>query len=429
MPKLGATMEGATILQWYKAEGEPVQKGEPIVEIQTDKVNIDVEADAAGIVLKRLYETDIEIAVDTVIAYIGQEGEAVEDRARTAKTAATASEGVAAAVVVPMNEAHTAPDLPVDLSTTADRPRATPSARRVARLHNVDLRLLQGSGPLKRIQKIDVEQYVASRQKVNEGSTSSMPVNEAATSVATGSLHEIASAAPQILREGNRIPVAGIRKVVGQRMASSAFSAPHVTLTSEVNLAETVALRNRLLPVIEAQSGYRLSYTEIVIMAVAKALRRNPTLNASHRGDYIELYEEIHIGMAVAVPGGLVVPVVRNADQKGLIQIVETCKVLAKAARENNLKLDQLSGSTLTVSNLGMYRVEAFTPIINLGEAAILGVGRMVEKPVVVGGAVEVRPMMTLSLSFDHRVTDGAPAAQFLTDLCNTLEQPDQLLL
>ncbi|WDL97583.1 dihydrolipoamide acetyltransferase family protein [Alicyclobacillus sp. ALC3] len=431
MPKLGATMEGATILQWYKGEGEPVQKGEPILEVQTDKINIDVEAEASGVLLKQVYEAEAEVPVNTVIAYIGQAGEAVGgDPARSTATvnSETATVSTAAALQTGSGAEQT-----VSVSAIVGRPRATPSARRLAKLYGVDLLAVQGSGPHNRIQKVDVEQFVAVRQgdepaRAPAASTptpAGVPRFSATVEQAQGTTE---SALP-MPREATRIPVTGVRKVVGQRMASSAFSAPHVTLTSEVNAKEVVSLRNRLLPVIEAQTGHRLSYTEVIILAVARALRRNPMLNASYQGEYIEVYENVHVGMAVAVPNGLVVPVVRNADQKGLLQIVQECKQLAQAARENRLKLDQLSGGTFTVSNLGMYRVEAFTPIINMGETAILGVGRLVEKPVVVAGSVEVGPMLTLSLSFDHRVVDGAPAAQFLTDLCYLLEQPEQLIL
>lgn len=427
MPKLGATMAGATILQWYKREGEPVEKGEPILEVMTDKINIDVEADASGILLKQLYEAATEVPVSTVLAYIGKLGEVVGDQTPTAVTVSSSSTASRS------NEKATVhvPDMFLNPGALVDRPRATPSARRLARQHGVDLRVLQGTGPNNRIQKMDVERYISSRTNTNEGTSPVSSVDKTNIPVATavGIERSEESTTIQIPRESNRIPVSGIRKVIGERMASSAFSAPHVTLNSEVNLAETVALRNRLLPVVESQSEQRLSFTEILILAVARTLRRNPSLNASYQGDYIEIYEDIHVGMAVAVTNGLVVPVIRHADRKGLMEIVQECKSLAKAARENRLKFDQLSGGTFTVSNLGMYRVDAFTPIINVGETAILGIGRIQEKPVVVGGAIEVKPMMTLSLSFDHRVIDGAPAAQFLTDLCNTLEHPEQLIL
>lgn len=425
-------MESATILQWYKGEGEAVQKGEPVLEVMTDKINIDIEADASGVLLKQVFQAETEVPVNTVIGYIGVEGETV----KPAETGAHAE-------TLPVNEQNdkqqntqTEPTL-VTPSTLANRPRATPSARRLAQMHGVDLRQLAGSGPRNRIQKVDVEQYVQTQLQAQEAVHSDSPVRE--VRVRTGVAGEVGrSSLPEGERASlvqpahggaTRIPVTGMRKVVGERMASSAFSAPHVTLTSEVNLAETVRLRNRLLPVIESQTKQRLSYTELIILAVARTLRRNPLLNASFHEDFIELHNEIHIGMAVAVSNGLVVPVVQHADQKGLAQIVEECKSLAKAARENQLRPENLSGGTFTVSNLGMYRVDAFTPIINKGETAILGVGRVVEKPVVNSGAVEVQPMMMLSLSFDHRVVDGVPAAQFLTDLTNALENPDQLIL
>lgn len=417
-------MEGATILQWYKQEGDAVHKGEPVLEVMTDKINIDVEADASGVLLKQVYEANIEVPVNTVVAYIGESGEVVEDLTPTA-------DPVRAPATVSNNRdrgAPAAPDTTEHSDAPVGRPRATPSARRLAREHGVELRVLQGSGPKNRIQKMDVEQYVASHRKAQERTSPAMSAARV-NAASAGASDDAGSPTAAVSRAGNRIPVAGMRKVVGERMASSAFTAPHVTLNSEVNFAQAVALRERLLPIIESQSEQRLSFTELIILAVARTLRKHPLLNASYQGDYIEIYDDVHIGMAVAVQNGLVVPVVRDADRKGLVEIVRECKSLAKAARENKLKFDQLSGSTFTVSNLGTYRVDAFTPIINAGEVAILGIGRLQEKPVVVKGQVEVQPIMTLSLSFDHRVVDGAPAAQFLTDLCNVLENPDQLIL
>lgn len=427
MPKLGATMEGATILQWYKQEGDPVKKGEPILEIMTDKINIDVEADASGVLLKQIHEVNREVPVNTVVAYIGESGEVVGDEASTVQTVSASKTGSESNERV----APEPPDRSVSPSATGDRPRATPSARRLAQQHGVELRVLQGSGPKSRIQKIDVERYVSSRANAQESTSPAPSVDKTTLPEArtTGIARSEGSTTAPISRASNRIPVSGMRKVVGDRMSSSASSAPHVTLSSEVNFAEVVALRNRLLPIIQSWSEQRLSYTEMIILAVARTLRRNPLLNASYQGDYIEVYEDVHIGMAVALTDGLVVPVIRHADRKGLMEIVQECKSLAKGARENKLTYDQLSGGTFTVSNLGMYRVDAFTPIINVGETAILGIGRIQEKPVVVDGTIEVQPVMTLSLSFDHRVVDGAPAAQFLTDLCNTLEHPEQLVL
>lgn len=194
-------------------------------------------------------------------------------------------------------------------------------------------------------------------------------------------------------------------------------------------MSASVAMRQELLPVVEQKVRQRLSYTEILMKAVAAALASHPSVNASLQGDTILFHEYVNIGLAVSIPDGLVVPVVKNADQKGLAQLTAECKDLAMRARENKLLPDDMSGGTFTISNLGMYAIDAFTPIINQPESAILGVGRIQEKPVGTDGNIVLRPMMTLSLSFDHRVIDGAPAAHFLQDVKELLEKPYQLIV
>jgi pyruvate dehydrogenase E2 component (dihydrolipoamide acetyltransferase) len=220
-----------------------------------------------------------------------------------------------------------------------------------------------------------------------------------------------------------------MRKVIAQRMVQSAFTAPHVTLTSEVDMLNVKELRNQILPIIQEQTGERLSYTEILMKAVSKALERHPIINASLQNDLIIYHKKINIGLAVSVPNGLVVPVIENVDQLGLSALTRECKQISKSARAGKLKPDQLSGSTFTISNLGMYAVDSMTPIINQPESAILAVGQIKEKPVGVKGSIQLRPMMTLNLSIDHRIIDGAPAAAFLTELKELLENPTLLLV
>lgn len=394
MPKLGMTMEKGTILQWFKEEGDPVEEGEPILEVMTDKINIEVEAYASGKLLRILHGPDQEIAVNEVIGYIGEEGEELPD-VPLSKSEETPSK----------SESSTQKSLE-STPSTSQTVRATPSARRASRKWGVPLHEVTGSGRKGRIHREDVEAYAA-RIKAADKIPPEQSFQES---------------------QEETIPYRGMRETVGQRMADSAFTAPHVTLFTDVDMSAAIQTRRKLLEVVEQQTGHRLSYTEIILKACAFALKQHPDVNASLRGKEILRHPDIHIGLAVAVEEGLLVPVVRNADRKGLAQLTRECKELARNAQEKSLAPDQLTGSTFTISNLGMFEVDGFTPIINQPESAILGVGRIREKPVGVNGEITLRPLATFSLSFDHRILDGAPAARFLQTVKRTLEKPEILL-
>ncbi|SDO48476.1 pyruvate dehydrogenase E2 component (dihydrolipoamide acetyltransferase) [Paenibacillus sp. yr247] len=429
MPKLGATMENGKILMWHKKEGDSIINGEILLEVMTDKVNIEVEAEVSGILLKTLFQQDEDVPVMQVIAYIGNEGEGIP--------------GTAAQSIMEAKE---------QVPSAAGKLRRTPAARKLASDRNVDLRQVTGSGPLGRIHRSDVEKFISRKadkivvtplaRKMAEdqqlvvdeikgtgihGKITSQDVQSHLQQKSPETSKSIE--AKPIGESAERVRVEGIRKVVGRRMAESAFVAPHVTLVSEADMSQAMKLREQLLPSIEKRTGFRLSYTEMIMKAVAHSLRNHPMVNASLQGDYIMLNRDVHIGLAVAVPNGLLVPVIRDVDKKGLAALTEESKTLGKLARDQKLGLDQMTGGTFTISNLGMYAVDSFTPIINQPESAILGVGRIHDKAVGVDGSIELRPMMTLSLSFDHRVIDGAPAAAFLTEIKGILENPLELLL
>ena len=441
MPKLGATMETGTIVKWLKKEGDFVRAGEPLLEIMTDKITIEVEAAESGTLLKTYYGENDVVPVQRIIGYIGQPGETVPESPEKRSEAHMRS-------VSDLPPDAKAPSLAVsDMpQESGGRIRATPAARAAARRLRVDLALIRGTGPKGRIQKEDVESYHQNLRMQARATPlarkiaglENIPLADVHGTGARGKIMrsdvEAAIAAQRTAPETGSSrtrtrKVEGIRKIIGERMSQSAFTAPHVTLVTEIDMSAASDLRNRLLPLIESKTGFRLSYTEIIIKAVAHALTLHPAVNASLSGDVIILHDRVHIGLAVAIADGLMVPVVRDADRKGLAELTVECKTLARLARENRLKPVLLSGGTFTLSNLGMYAVDAFTPIINPPESAILGVGRIHEKPVGVDGSIVLRPMMTASLSFDHRVIDGAPAAAFLTELKQLLEQPFQLLL
>ncbi|MFP3809412.1 dihydrolipoamide acetyltransferase family protein [Bacillus sp. SIMBA_005] len=435
MPKLSSTMEIGTLLQWFKEEGDSVEIGEPLFEIMTDKINIEVEAYDDGIFLKKYYEADDQIPVNAVIGYIGEANEQVpsEPPAQADEDSSESSEPSS-----PDSSSSSSTEAP---KTSDEKVRATPAARKTAKDHHVVIQEVSGTGPKGRVQKRDVEAVVHSSKKdrrvspLAEKVAAREGIDLAAVSGsgAHGKImkSDVQAAATQTAEASpvKTQKLAGMRKVIADRMSQSAFTAPHVTLTSEIDMTKAKEVRQQLLPAIEKETGYRLSFTEIIIHAVSHVLTRHPQINMTFEQNELHFHEDVHIGLAVAVKDGLMVPVISHANQKGLKQLTKEAKEIGRNARDQKLLPDQLKGSTFTISNLGMYAIDTFTPIINQPEVAILGVGRIQDKPVAVDGEIQVRPMMGVSLSFDHRVVDGAPAAAFLTDLKKVLEQPFELLM
>ena len=441
MPKLSSTMQVGTLLQWFKEEGDSVEVGEPLFEIMTDKINIEVESYEEGVLLKRYFEEDDEVPINHVVGYIGEEGEEVP----SSPPGESGISGKPAAVepTESPEQQQTEAESPGQPSEQPEKVRATPAARRVARENDVLLTEIEGSGPKGRIHQADVEKFAATTNT----SSSVTPLAEKVASVQGVDLQDVTGSGPRgkIYRTdvekakqpaaasqvtpAKRVKMAGIRKAVADRMLHSKTTAPHVTLNSEIDMAEVVVMRKQLLGPIEKQTGYRISYTEIILKAVAHALKRHPNINISLEGNEIVHHASINIGLAVALEDGLMVPVIRDADLRGLAELTIACKTAGQAAKDNKLKPDQLSGGTFTISNLGMYAVDTFNPVINQPESAILGIGRINEKPVGVNGQIVLRPMMGVGLSFDHRVIDGAPAAAFLTELKSLLEHPFELLI
>jgi len=359
MPRLSLTMKTGCVGKWYKREGERVEKGEPIVEIISEKATYDLEAPASGVLWKILVGEGEEAPIDAVIAVITAPDEK-------------------------FSEAEIIFKAPEEVAEVKERVLASPAAKRLAREYGVDLSLVKGTGPEGRIVEEDVRRFI-------EESRGAQP-----------KIREI-------------IPLRGYRKTVAERVSTSFRTAPHSTLMMSVDFSEAFKLHERL----------QVSYTAIIVAAAAKALAENPIMNSTLEGDEIKVFEDINVGVAVATEHGLVVPVIRNADKKSLKEIDDSLKDLAEKAREGRLKKEEISGGTFTVSNLGMYDVDFFTPIINPPEAAILGVGKIVEKPVKsIDGSIIFKPFVMLSLSYDHRIIDGAPAAKFLQRVKHYLESP-----
>jgi pyruvate dehydrogenase E2 component (dihydrolipoyllysine-residue acetyltransferase) len=395
MPKLGQTMEEGTVLTWLKQQGERVTRGEPLVQIETDKVVCDIEAAQSGLLHSILAREGEKIPVGHAIAVITAEGETVN--VATLLGTAPPSHTIMAATDAPEHRAlapsASAQTTAMRAPTAAQEIRISPAARKLAREHSIPLESLQGTGPAGRIVVEDVERALAAQ-------TTATP--------------------PERVRR--IIPLTGIRGTIAQRMAQSWAQVAHVTEVMEVDMTEVVALRRRRLAAWEREFGVRVSLTDLLTFAVSRTLPEFPDLNARLEGQEIKVLEEIHLGVAVATPEGLIVPVIRHTDQRSLADIAQQSAHLADKAHARKLTLDEVSGGTFTITNLGTYGIDLFTPIVNYPQCAILGVGRIAERPVVVPGRIDVRSMMYLSLSFDHRIIDGAPAAIFLQKLKERLE-------
>ena len=375
MPKFGLTMQEGTIQQWFKAEGDTIQQGEALFEVETEKVLYEVEAPADGVVAKLLYPVESSVPCARPVAVIALAG---EDPAQVAaRFAATPAAATAAAPVSPAAPATGSPPP----ARRAGEVVATPAARKLAKDHGLDLASLIGTGPGGRITREDVEAAVA--------------------------------APPAATPRGT--PLAGMRKTIAERMWKSLQATAQLTLHTE---ADVTALVTRY-PQLKRDHG--ATYTDLLVAAVAAALRAHPRVHVTVEGDAIVAHDDVNVGVAVALDEGLVVPVIKQADRKSLRDIAAEGRRLAAAARTGTLTIDDVSGGTFTITNLGMYGIDGFTPIINQPQVAILGVGRIVPKPAVDEGRVAIRSMMTLSLTFDHRIVDGAPAAAFLRDVVEYL--------
>lgn len=367
MPRLSLTMKTGSIVQWFKKEGETVEKGEPVVEVLSEKVTYDVEAPAAGVLRKVLAEEGMEMPVGATLAFIA----APDEKLPKVETAAETPKLVEETVIKEKTEA----------ALVRERVLASPAAKRMAREYNIDLAQVQGTGPEGRIVEKDVKRLIEEKTMLT----------------------------PRVKEE---LPLTGIRKTTAERLTSSFQTAPHSFILMDVDMAKVERLREMT----------RVSYTAILVHAVAKALREHPIVNSSLVNGKIRVYEDINVGVAVSIEKGLIVPVIRNADKKQLAEISSELEGLVEKARQGKLSKEQLTGGTFTVTNLGMYAVNMFFPIINPPEAAILAAGNIVKKPIATDKEIVVKPTMTLTLAYDHRIIDGAPAAMFLKKVKEIIE-------
>jgi pyruvate dehydrogenase E2 component (dihydrolipoamide acetyltransferase) len=471
LPKLGQTMENGTIVEWVKQEGDPVKRGEVLFTVESDKAVLDVEAMANGFLRKILVREGQPVPVLTVVALMTRQADeplvpyeevpAPVPQAEPALGAAPATEPVPAAtegqtrhrIVASPRARKAARQQGVDLALLAGtgpggriveqdvlsyvalRPRVTPVAANVARARGVDLAAVRGTGPGGRVTRADIEAAA-------EAPSAPMPVPaaEALAPKAAAAVQRVAVSAPpmpaaaalpaELVPEVEAAAMTGLRRIIAERMSASHQAVARVTLVTEAEATALVAVRQQLKAAVAAEWGFVPGYSDLLGLIVARALQEFPYMNArlAADGSTIERMPVVNLGMAVDTERGLLVPVIRGAGQMHLRTLSTEFRVLAERARAGKSLPDDLAGGTFTITNLGMYDVDAFTPIVNLPEAAILGVGRIQQKPVVHDGAVVVRHMWTLSLSFDHRLVDGAPAARFLQRIKALIESPYLLL-
>ena len=419
MPKLGYTQDEGELIQWYKAEGETVKKGEPFFEVQTDKTVIRVDATEDGTVLKLLAEPGTVMPVFTPIAVIGRPGEDPGEALKSEKTDGDA---------VTQAEKNGAEEEPV---------RMTPRARRFAAEQGLDLKEIagiKGTGYEGGITERDIKASPLARKMAPDLGIDLRTVQGtgAQGKIRKADILRAASAAGEKpgLRIAEEIPCRGIRRVIGERMSQSKREVPHAYFSDAVDTGKLTALRS----LINEKGEYRVSLSDLLIVAVGKALQKYPLMNVSLQGDRIIRYESVNIGTAVAGEAGLIVPVVKNVQEKTLRQIAAETRELFSRAQKGRLQPEEYSEGTFTVSNLGMAGIEDFCAIVNPPEAGILAVSAIRKKPVVVTGEdgddrIEIRPMMKIRLSVDHRVVDGMLAAQFVYEIKRLLEEPTLLLL
>jgi pyruvate dehydrogenase E2 component (dihydrolipoamide acetyltransferase) len=412
MPKLGFDMAEGLLVRWVKQVGENINKGDVLAEIETDKATVEVESSASGVVLQLIVEQGTMVPVNAPIAVVGAAGEKVDAPAAAPAKAAEApkAESAPASTAAPQTQPTAAPVAQAAAPASSGPVKASPLAKKVAKDHQVDLSNVQGSGPGGRVVRKDVEAVVSGGQP-------------SAVSRPSASM-----AQPVIVSYDDKvIPTTKLRQAIGRRLVESKATIPHFYVAHEYKMDTLMDVRkqvNAYLP-----DNEKLSVNDFILKAVALSLRQFPNLNATLKGTEVIQFGHVNVGVAVTVPGGLMTVVVKDTDQKTLRQISSEVKAMAGRARDGKVKPDDVDGSTFSTSNLGMYDVEEFIAIVNPPEAGILAISSAREVPVVVDGQIKVGWRMKATISVDHRVSDGAEAAQFMQKLAEFLENPVRMLV
>ena len=400
MPKLGLTMTEGLIVEWRKKEGDPIKKGDILFVLETEKVTYEVEAPEDGTIGKILVKEQETVPVGAIVAYLLKPGESAA--AITATPAAAPKAEAAAPAPAAASAAAAAP-----AATAGGRVKASPLARKVAREYGIDLAAVAGTGPGGRVLRQDVEKAKAAGIQ-----------NPAAAAPA--------SAAPAA--EEKLVPFTGMRRTIAKKMLQSKVESAQTYMSNTVDASKLQQYREALLPFVEKKYGVRLTITDLMMKVTAAALREHPVVNTRWTDKGILYLPEVHMGMAMALDEGLIVPVIKSINAKSLGQIAVDRTALIKKGKTNSFLPDDIKGSTFTLSAMGMFGIEQFTAIINQPENAILGVAAIIDKPVVVKGQIVIRPMMNVNLSYDHRTIDGAEAGKFMQTLKAFIEDPVMIL-
>jgi len=434
MPKLGMTMEKGLIERWLKKEGDYVEKGEPLLEVMTDKVTIEVESFHNGYLKKILAKEGEEIPVTEVIAYIGEKDEKISEEIIKGMIKEKGEEKIEIkrreeekVLIEEKPKYKVEEEIQIEKilkygkeeeieKAKVKKILASPLAKRLARQMKVDLSKVTGTGPGGRIVKADVLK-AAKEVKMREAEIKEKEKIEIEREIIKKRI------TPEILET---IPLKGIRKTIAERMYKSISEIPHFTLYVEIDISNLESLKDKLNKEIE---GKKISYTDLIVKATALSLEKYPILNSTLKDDKVIIFKDINVGLATSMKDGLIVPVIFNANKLSLEEIADKRVDLVNRAGENKLELDDVSGSTFTITNLGMFEIDYFSPIINFPEAGILSVGAITKKPIVdKEGKITAEPMMKLGLTFDHRVLDGVTGAKFLQYLRKILQEPNKLV-
>jgi pyruvate dehydrogenase E2 component (dihydrolipoamide acetyltransferase) len=435
MPRLSDTMEAGTVIKWNVKEGDPVRSGSVLADIETDKATMEMQCFDDGKLAAILVEPGKQVKVGTAIALIALEGEDVASvKAGGAKGGAAGAsakvEAPAPTPVVQTETRHGMEGFPTLGDDDGPRMRVSPVARRMAEEHGIAIESIKGTGPGGRVIKRDVEQAVENKSSARAAAAAPIALAQA-LAVSTGSVS--AGSAPLALSmPGRDIALTGMRQTIARRLVESKTTIPHYQVTMKFDMDRLIEMRANYNEKLKS-SGVKLSVNDFLVRACALAMAEHPFFNASFAGDHVRIHEVVNIGVAISLPeekgGGLVVGVIKDADHKSLRQISADTKNLAEKARTKGLSVQDMSDATFTISNLGMFGVEHFTAIINPPNSAILACGAAVQQPVVRDGQLVVGTQMQATLSLDHRVIDGAMAAQYLASLKEFIEEPETLVV